>query len=303
MNLLQSTRGNFSTQLSDHHSSPRHSIPVHLNREWSGLLKPLEGRQVKLTSGLPRIRPKTFWYVSAGNDWRPLVFLSDAYRENRLKEHSIPRPDLFVYSCLGDDGLHSLNAGKVVFEDKRSEIKILSLHPLLIDRGKVTYLINPDFVRGASDPLLYSKYDAALMQIEVRSLTLGTSDRFPVLYLAMENLNCFDEVMSKGFFDVQTLCATREGLAFGGCGKSILRHVYTEGRNITADFHPRFVITWSDYTDELFRTSGSRHYPEMRRVADYIPERLGAHDHQLYELYPENLMGSGIQRACGDLED
>jgi len=302
MNLWQSTRGNFSTKLSDCPSYHADATLTHQNWEWSGLFRPLEGRQVKMPPSLPRICPKVCWYVSAGNDFRPLVFLSDAYRENRLKEHPIPRPDLFIYSCLGNDGLHSLKAGMTVFQDKRTSIKILSLQPLRLDRGKVTYLINPDFVRGVNDPLLDSNYDAALMQVEVNSLTLGTSDRFPVLYLAMENINCFEELMSKGFFDVQFLSATREGLGFGGCGKSILRHVYTERRNLTANFHPRFVITWSDHTDALFCKISEQCYPEMRRVADYIPENHGAHDHNFYELFPEIQLETGFHTDSHGLE-
>ena len=286
MNLIRHSSLGLSGAQHPYLRSDRHRpIPVQPFREWSGLFKPLHGRQIKLPVGLPRIHPKTCFYVSAGRDFRPLVFLSDAYRQHRLAGLP-PRPDLFVYSCLGADGLHGLKTGMTVFKDKRTEITILSLHPLQIDRGKVTYLINPDFVHFADDPLLNHDHDAALMEVEVKSLNLGTTDRFPLLYLAMENLNCFDEVMSTGRFSVDYLCATREGLAMGACGKSILSHVYTEGRNLTHRFHPRFVITWGDYTDSLFRNGAKRYYPEMRRVADYIPENLGAHDHHLYECYP-----------------
>lgn len=304
MNLIRHpTLGLSGSQYPFTHLNRDHSITVHSNREWSWLFKPLHGRQVKLPAGLPRIHPKTFWYVSAGCDFRPLVFLSDAYRQHRLAQHSIPRPDLFVFSCLGDDGLHILKAGMTVYKDRRTEITILSLQPLRIDRGRVAYRINPDFVRGVHDPLLVHDYDAALMEVEVKSLNLGTSDCFPVLYVAMENLNCFDDVMSKGFFDVDYLCATREGLGFGGCEKSILSHVYAEGRNQTKSFHPRYVITWADFTDEFFRNTAKRYYPELRRVADYIPENPGAHDHHLYELFQGKQVGSdfhGEGNGSGD---
>jgi hypothetical protein len=276
-------------------------MPVLPFREWSGLFKPLHGRQIKLPVGLPRIRPKTFWYVSAGGDFRPLVFLSDAYRQHRLAGLP-PRPDLFVYSCLGADGLHSLKTGMTVFKDKRTEITILSLQPLRIDRQKTAYRIDSAFVHGAEDPLLDHDYDSAILEVKIKSLSLGTSDNFPLLYLAMENLNCFDEVISKGWFDVTYLCTTREGLGFGGCGKSAIRHIYTEGRIKGTGFNPRFLITWGDYTDTLFRNSAKRYYPELRRVADYIPENLGAHDHHLYELYPESQVSAWPQgRGCNEI--
>lgn len=292
MNLIRhSSLGISGAQHPYLRSNQYHPLRVQPFREWSGLFKPLHGRQVKLPVGLPRIRPKTFWYVSAGRDFRPLVFLSDAYRQHRLAGLSIKRPELFVYTCLGADGLHGLKAGMTVYKDNRTEITILSLQPLQIDRGKVTYLINPDFVHFADDPLLKHDHDAALMELEVKSLTLGTTDRFSLLYLAMENINCFEKVMANGWFDVQFLCTTREGLGFGGCGKSILSHVYEEGRNLTHRFHPRFVITWSDYTDQLFRNCAKRYYPELRRLAPYIPENLGARDHHLYECWNQHKPG------------
>ena len=292
MNLIRhSSLGISGAQHPYLRSVRHHPIPVQPFKEWPGLFKPLHGRQVKLPDGLPRVRPKTFFYVSAGRDFRPLVFLSDAYRQHRLAEHSIPRPDLFVYSCLGSDGLHGLKTGMTVFKDKRTEIAILSLQPLRIDRKKTAYRIDSALIHGVEDPLLDHDYDAALMEVEVKSLTLGTSDRFPLLYLAMENINCFDELMSKGWFDVQFLCTTREGLGFGNCGKSLIQHLYTEGRNRTKNFHPRFLITWGDYTDTLFRNSAKRFYPELRRLADYIPENPGAHDHHFYECWNQHKPG------------
>ena len=191
MNLIRhSSLGLFGAQHPYLRSDRHHPIPVQPIREWSGLFKPLQGHQVKLPGGLSRVRPKTFWYVSAGRDFRPLVFLSDAYRQHRLAGLSIPRPELFVYTCLGADGMHGLKAGRTVFKDKRTEITILSLQPLRVDRKKTAYRIDSTFVHGAEDPLLNHDYDAALMEVEVCGLTLGTSDRFPLLYLAMENINC-----------------------------------------------------------------------------------------------------------------
>ena len=254
---------------------------------WTGLFRPLDGQSLRLPAGLPAVRPRACWYVSAGRDFRPLVFFSDAYRQHRLAHLDLPRPQLFVYSCLspGGEGLFGLVAGATLYRDPRTEITLAALQPLRIDRDQVVCRINPAHVHFVQDPLPEHGYDAALLEVEVRSLTLGTCDRFPVLYLAMENLNCFDALMSRGPFDVDCLCATREGLGMGGCGKSIFSHVYGEGRFLGTPFNPRHVITWSDCTDELFRRAAGRFHPGLRRIAPYIPETPGGHPHHLYRLF------------------
>jgi len=254
---------------------------------WVKLFRPLHGNSFSLPWGLPEVRPKVCWYVSGGRDFRPLVFWSDVYREQRLAHLALPRPEMFVYTCLSPDGggLHGLKVGDVLFQDGRTFITLLSIQPLRIDRKRVGVVNNPKYVQMVDDPLRAHDYDAALMQVEVRSLTMGACERFPLLYLAMENLNAFDVLMSKGYFSVESLVATREGLGMGGCRKSIIRHLYTENRIQDTSFNPQYVVTWSDSTDELFRKSARPYYPELCRVAPYIPESLGGFPHHLYRLY------------------
>lgn len=94
--------------------------------------------------------------------------------------------------------------------------------------------------------------------------------------------------MSAGVFDVRYLVATREGLDEGGCGKSILQHVY-EGDRIVASrregFEPRFVVTREDSTHRIFHRSADQVYPELSEVAGYLDEERRYRPHHLNQLW------------------
>lgn len=94
--------------------------------------------------------------------------------------------------------------------------------------------------------------------------------------------------MSAGVFDVRYLVATREGLDEGGCGKSILQHVY-EGDRIVASrregFEPRFVVTREDSTHRIFHRSADQVYPELSEVAGYLDEEGRYRPHHLNQLW------------------
>ena len=258
-----------------------------LSRPWANYFYPTQGPRRYSPAHLPRHQPKVCWYASAGHDFRPLVFFSEAYRKQHLGHLRIRRPELFIYTCLSGDGagLKQLATGLTLFEDGRSRITLVQKTPLRIDRSRLSYRIDPDYIYSPEDPLQELDHDAALLEVKVESLTKGTAETFAVLYLAMENINCFEELLSTGLFNVQYLCTTREGVGMGGCKKSVLEHIYAEGRLSPKNFDPPFVITWEDYTDELFRTCARRFHPGLRRVAAYIPERSGALDHHLYQLH------------------
>jgi len=88
---------------------------------------------------------------------------------------------MFVYTCLSPDGggLHGLKVGDVLFQDGRTFITLLSIQPLRIDRKRVGVVNNPKYVQMVDDPLRAHDYDAALMQVEVRSLTMVLGLRLP----------------------------------------------------------------------------------------------------------------------------
>lgn len=245
------------------------------------------------------LRPRVCWSVSAGHDTRPMVFFSEPMREATIRHAGmspvdLPRPDLFLYTCLdpGGQGLHDMRQGMVLFEDRSTRATIEARHPLLIDRSRVRYAIDRSRVHFGEDPLVRHDHDAALFRIRLTCLRTWHEETVDLLYLAMENLQAWDALISRADIRLDTLVATREGLGFGGCGRSILEHLYQDGRirDALSPFHvPRFVVTWSDCTDELFRRSAPRHHSGLRKVAPYIHERGVPIAHQLYQLDPSGM--------------
>ena len=259
---------------------------------WALAFQEAEGLAVRFGE-----RPTVCWTVSAGHDMRPLVFFSDPMRRELAEAADIPpkdlpRPDLFLHTSLAmdesRDGLHDLRPGQVVHEDRRTRVTVLAAEPLHLDRERIHYRVDPARVQLAHDPLARHGHDAALLQLHLACLQTGYEESVQVLYLAMENLNAFDAYLSHGGLDVRYLVATREGLAMGGCGKSILDYLYGERRILGAreeGFEPQYVVTWSGGTDERFRDRARSLYPDLRRIAPYIRERGSRIDHQIYQLW------------------
>jgi len=234
---------------------------------------------------LPK-KPSCCWYVSAGRDFRPLVFFSDLYRSANLANVPLFSPDFFLYTSLGmkigEEDLYSLSPGEVVFNDNRTRIVVESINNLLIDRKLIDYKVDHAHIDFAIDPLPLKGYDAAWMLVRVEDPRHMGSQIWPVLYLAMENINAFEELVTKETLRVRALCATREGLGLGGCRRGIFEHVYDQRRLGQGGFDPEFVITWEDYTDALFRHAASACGKQVERLARYIPEYRGGPEHHLY---------------------
>lgn len=178
--------------------------------------------------------PVVCWTVSAGHDFRPLVFFSRpgcrALAERAgLPPCEAPVPDLFIHTSLpfpeGNDGLHGLPCRGTVYADRHTEIRIEDKLALHLDRDRVPYEILRAHHHAALDPLLAHDHDAALFTIRLLCLDTGHEETVRLLYLAMENLNAGDALLTTGPFDLRYLVATREGLGFGGCNRSILQHL------------------------------------------------------------------------------
>lgn len=249
-------------------------------------------------------RPRVVWSVSAGHDFRPLVFFSDPLRtraeaEGGLPPGGLPRPDLFLYTCLDNHGggLHDLCEGQVVYEDRSTRIRLTSRRSLNLLRERVPWRLDSQRAHFVEDPLLRHDHDAALFEVELICLRTGYQEQVPLLYLAMENLHAWDVLLSRADLELTALVATREGLGMGGCGRSILEYLYQDGCLLQARGPraiPRFVVTWSDYTDELFQREARRYHPRLTRLASYIPERGLANPHQIYRMGPCVMDGAPV---------
>ena len=237
--------------------------------------------------------PKVFWYASAGRDFRPLVYVHPAFQRalaQKMQESffSLPVPDLFVYSCLMPKGV-KFTKGEVLYQDKKTRIRCILTQPLPLNRQRVRYQIDRKKAHFGRDPRRSKRAEAQLMLVEVKSLIGMGEALYPVLYLEMENCNCFDEILSKSAFDVQYLCFTREGLAMGGCAKSVSTHIFEEARIDRArdrGFNPQYVVTWGGVSEQIFLRSAPRWYPRLHYRAKYIGERGNIWaSHRLYQLY------------------
>lgn len=228
-------------------------------------------------------RPLVLWYASAGDDCRPLVFTTPAYQA-RLSERvgeslQLPEPNLFVYTCL-DEEYAPWQEDEVLYEDYGTRVKCRSATPVRLDRQLAPWTNDRGWADFGSDPRDDDQPDGHIFDVEIQSLRGMGTFRRKVLYLQYENNHIWDALFGSGWrVDLKYVCATREGLGCGGCRKSVLEHIYKEGRFKTVrgtSVEPQYVITWCDCTDQMFRTAASPFYPQLKKIACYIPENDGA---------------------------
>ncbi|NOU60585.1 hypothetical protein [Marinifilum caeruleilacunae] len=209
--------------------------------------------------------PKTFWYVSAGTDFRGPVYLTDFHINHQLKYHreKLEKPELYLFNCLGSEvkqlerKLKRKNKTEfILFEDEFTRIKAIDYIPVKIDRERLNYSISDEFIVSdhVQDPLTYQENDAFLLNIEIESLSENFKETTKIIYLQMENINCLQNViLNEKAVDVQYLCATREGNGFGNCKRSIIKEIYEhEDHYQSQGFDPDYVITFTDFTEPLF---------------------------------------------------
>ena len=237
-------------------------------------------------------RPLVLWYASAGNDFRPLIYTSPVY-QTRLSERigeplQLPEPNLFVYTCL-DEEYEPWHEDEVRYEDYGTRVTCRSATPVCLDRQLVPWANDRRYALLGSDPRLHGQSDGYILDVEILSLRGMDTFRRKILYLRYENNHIWNVLFGSGWrVNLKYVCATREGLGMGGCGKSVLQHIYEEGRIETAQrmgVEPQYVITWCDYTDEMFRTAASQYYPRLRRIAPYIPDDEDVTNHWIYRLW------------------
>ncbi|MBM73780.1 MAG: hypothetical protein CMK59_00150 [Proteobacteria bacterium] len=235
-------------------------------------------------------RPKVFWYASAGDDCRPLVFMHPEYQKQTL---NLSPPELFIFSCLPPQKTYGQDRIKdnLLYRDQHTEITCLKTEKMFINRNHVEYRINRDWSRFGRDPR-GKTHDAVLALVEIKSNRCSPHNSL-VLYLHMENNNCFDSILSSGVFDLKYICATREGLALGGCGKSIMKHLYQDGEIVKAQKNncdPKTVVLSRGQAHRIFQSHINEHYVKATCLGNYIPEHLGERDHFVYQMesFPQN---------------
>ena len=232
--------------------------------------------------------PLVLWYASAGDDCRPLVFTTPAYQTRLAEPLQLPEPNLFVYTCL-DEEYKPWQEHEVLYEDYGKLVTCRSATPVRLNRQLVPWANDRGYGPFGSDPRCHGQPDGHILDVEILSLRGMGTFRRKILYLWYENNHIWDVLFGSGWrVNLMYVCATREGLGGGGCHKSVLQHIYQEGRIETArrlGVEPQYVITWCDYTDEMFRKATIPKYPDLERIAPYIPENGNDTDHWIYRLW------------------
>lgn len=216
-------------------------------------------KPVKELEKLPN-NPKVLWYVSAGNDFKPTVFLTDfnIKREKSKHNRNFIKPDLFVYNCIGDDVnklRENLKNNSVLYQDERTKISGKNFKTLNLKK-KFMVEINPNYIRLDEGGMSESTADAFYFELIIEGEDY--QEKQPVLYFEHENIDFFEKVIRKKYFDINYLCATREGTSFGNCKKSILQHVYLErdsNKLIEEGFKPNYIICFKNPRSEHFKKS------------------------------------------------
>jgi hypothetical protein len=234
------------------------------------------------------LTPKVFWYVSAGLDFRSLVFLTD-FNIDKLKtnyKREFTKPDLFVFNGLGPEvrdlrKMLSTNKEAVLYNDANTTIIGKNYKVLGLNKSKEQYVYNPSYINMNNLNFPLEGREAFYFEVEVIGKnTYHYNEVQKVLYIEHENIDVFEKIILKNYFDVEYLCATREGISGGGCRKSIVSHIYEDASPSfysAYGFRPKFNILFNDRT--------SRSFEKNIRHSDFVNVKKGYH-HYLPEAKP-----------------
>ena len=184
------------------------------------------------------LKDKTIcWYPSAGEDFRPLLYLSEQYVSTRDAIKNIsPLPELFVFTDYHNSyfdsnykGLKALSEGTLrkgdyLFDDsvrgtlhfdcKNTKIKVLSIKKIDIDISEFDHSLagNEPSARYGTGYLM----DVQIMSTDKTRIknNLGTYDMH-ILYIFAEN-SAFAEIFLRESIRVDFLLRIRYGVSFGG---------------------------------------------------------------------------------------
>ena len=201
--------------------------------------------------------PKVFWYASAGRDFRGPVYFTDVHIR-MMGNTGFKKPELFVFTSIGPE-IHELKKDirrnvRYVYNDGQTKIKvrkykkldILPYYCFEIDYNHIQDFIVEEYPPGQK-----------AMYFELEIIGDNYNEIQKVLYFEKENIDTFKElVLQHRFFDVQYLCALREGCGAGGCCKSIIDYIYKDHAPhffSHEGFKPEFNILFNDFTMDLFK--------------------------------------------------
>lgn len=154
---------------------------------------------------------------------------------------------MFVYNCLGDVVRElkmklSKGDGVELYNDDITRItgnnfKVLSVN------DTINFEVNPDYIEVGHVQLPEKEKEAFYFELVIAGENYSETQK--ILYFEHENIDFFNKIILRGFFNTKYLCATREGTGQGNCLKSIIEYIYTEEQPnfyTNQGFKPKFNI-------------------------------------------------------------
>jgi hypothetical protein len=116
---------------------------------------------------------------------------------------------------------------RVLFEDHQTRVRIVNFQMLEL---KNEYLWSRPSRRNyhlGGRETIFSEQDSDgfIARVEILCKKTGHLEEVPVLYLLSENIATYEEFVRSGLFQVRHIKATCEGLAFGGCSRSLIDYI------------------------------------------------------------------------------
>lgn len=168
------------------------------------------------------------WHPSAGVDWSAFVFYSKGYLARKESYQELTPATFHVMTNLGGyaDELMAIleSEDRQCFNDGRTRLRIAEFeHVQLKDQDLWRRASRGNYYgRKRDDVFLERGSDGILAVMEMTCLETGYVERVPFLYLWVENHNGYEYLMRSGLFTVRHVKAVCEGLAFGGCRRTLL---------------------------------------------------------------------------------
>lgn len=239
------------------------------------------------------VKPKVFWYVSAGDDFRGPVFLTQYHIDHEARHHGrdLEKPDLFVYNCLGpevQDLRIKLSSGRRVELFNDGGTSIVAKNYKIVDLNEdIDFYVNPDYIEVGHIRDTTNQKKAFYFELEIISRNYTETQK--ILYFEAENIDFYNKIILSDFFETYYLCATREGMGFGNCKKSIIDHIYRDAQPSfysERGFKPKYGILFYDFTNSLFQEEivDSLLLSATEDHVHYICDKAGNSDAFVYKL-------------------
>lgn len=205
------------------------------------------------------LKPKIFFYPSAGFDFRGCVAFTNYRIQHESKNHGrgFNKPELFVYTCIGNEVLElkaKLAQGEVELMNDQYTTIVARNYKTLELRSDIIFEINRNYIDCENLNLgNYQTNTAFYFELLISGENYSETQK--ILYFEAENIDFFNKIILSNIFKTNYLCTTREGIGWGGCKKSVIDYIYKDNYPLfftTFGFKPEINILFNDFTKDLF---------------------------------------------------